>query len=316
MPLSGSPQMNHFDWDAWERFCSLIDEGAGAVDSPSDAAVKSARGDRRFLLGLVDHHRINNVPFLVERCHLMGKEVIEIGAGTGGLSVAMALDVGCHVTAVEPNKLNCEAGMWRTRAYRLEDRIDFHHVADTGELSFADARFDAAVLSSVLQYVPSRAARRRLLHEAWRVVRPGGLLAICGSGNGLLPGGPHSTSWWSNLLPERAARHGHKRGVTFFELHDLLSPLGARPLRPAHRQDTELMRWRARVGVRGHTLGRRFLYKVVFSAFAAGERLLCPLAKAPIEAFAPFPSLAFIKPLSLADRIEQSPPLNVLGLMA
>ena len=65
--------------------------------------------------------------------------MLEFGAGTGGLSVAMVLGGVKRVCAVEPIAINCEAGKWRTRAYGLEGAIKYHHLPDTRDSRSATA---------------------------------------------------------------------------------------------------------------------------------------------------------------------------------
>jgi hypothetical protein len=122
------------------------------------------------------------------------------------------------------------------------------------------------------------------------VLAPGGLLVVCNSGNGLIPGGPHSTRWWSNLAPERAARRGHpKRGVTWWELRTALAPLGAEHA-PG---EGALERWRARVSGPG---GRPpWTRRALLAGYGLLEAAVCRRAGVPVEALLPYPELAFRK---------------------
>ncbi|MCC6554140.1 MAG: class I SAM-dependent methyltransferase [Polyangiaceae bacterium] len=284
------------DPSAWERFCLLVREGAGACDdaAPGGDGRRTVTAESRdYVVHLVEHHHDNIVPFLAERCGLSGRSVLEVGAGTAGLSVALIQAGVASVTGVEPNRVNHEAGEWRVRAHRMEDRISLHHVPDTARLPFPDGHFDASVCCSVLQYVPGAPERRRLLVEMERVVRPGGLVIVCGSGNGLFPGGPHSSRWWSNLAPQRAARRGHRRGITYWEIARALAPLGASPFQP--EGDGALARWRARVERRGLSGPRLAAHRALVAALSVCEATVCRAARVPIEAFMPFPAVAFRK---------------------
>jgi hypothetical protein len=143
------------------------------------------------------------------------------------------------------------------------------------------------VCSSVLQYVPSPARREALLAEMMRVLAPDGLLVVCNSGNGLYPFGPHVTRWWSSLAPERAARRGHKRGVTWWELSRVVARHGGRPV----RTEGAVSRWRARLAGAGPAWPRRAL----LSACALLDRTVCRPAGVPVEALLPYPGLVFRK---------------------
>ncbi len=108
-------------------------------------------------------------------------EVLEIGPGRGLVTRRLAA-YGARVTAVEidPALAARLAGEWsagagsagggRSRAARLV-------VADGTALPFQDASFDAVVCTTMLHHVPTAALQDRLLQEARRVLKPGGVLA-------------------------------------------------------------------------------------------------------------------------------------------
>jgi len=292
------PEPGALEARAWQQFCDLVRQGAGVSDMASadgSGSLGATPADYAYLTGLVDHHRKNIIPFLVERCGIAGRSVLDVGSGTGGLSIAMIEAGAAAVTGVEPNLLNFEASHWRKRAHRMDDRVRFLHVPDTSSLPFPDDTFDACVCNSVLHYVPGRRLRRRLLAEMHRVVKPGGLVIISGSGNGLIPGGPHSSRWWVNLAPDRAGRLGHSQGITYWEIQRAFASLGASLVPPTGPDDRALARWRRRVGARGSAAPRRGAYQLAFAAYSLCEATLCRWIDAPIEAFMPYLELAFRK---------------------
>jgi ubiquinone/menaquinone biosynthesis C-methylase UbiE len=279
---------------AWDQFHRLLAEGGGVCDRPhrSNGSCKPSSDFIQLELERVGHHHRNQIPFLIDHCKLSGTSVLEFGAGTGGLAVAMAQAGVASVYAVEPVELNCESGRCRVRAYGLEHRVHFQHVADTRKIPLPDETFDAIVCSSVLQYVPSRLDRHVLLTEMARLIRRGGLLIICGSGNGAFPGMPHSTRWWSNLLPERAARCDHDRGVNYWELQKTLRPLG---FSVVSQGDSSIKRWRSRSIGHRRTARARIAVSSLAITLKAIATVLRPITGAPTEAFLPFPELAFRK---------------------
>jgi ubiquinone/menaquinone biosynthesis C-methylase UbiE len=94
--------------------------------------------------------------------------VLDVGAGTGWWSRILA-QRGFSVTALEPS-----AAMRRVGTARNAEPIEW--VAGTAELvPFPDAAFDIVLLMTVLEFL---AQPQRALAEAWRVVRPGGLLVV------------------------------------------------------------------------------------------------------------------------------------------
>lgn len=106
-----------------------------------------------------------------------GVRLLDIGTGTGTLAIAAAE----RWTAAQITGVDGSTGMLaaarreaRRRLGRPGERLDFvAGLAD--QMPFADASFDVAVSSFVLQLVPHRP---RALGEALRVLRPGGVLAF------------------------------------------------------------------------------------------------------------------------------------------
>jgi SAM-dependent methyltransferase len=103
--------------------------------------------------------------------------LIDIGTGTGTLARAAlrrwpaAEVVGIDVSSGMTTAAEAEAD----RLLAPQERQRFStRVAPADSLPFADASFDAAISSFVLQLVPNRF---RAVREARRVLRPGGVLA-------------------------------------------------------------------------------------------------------------------------------------------
>ena len=102
-----------------------------------------------------------------------GAEVLDIGAGTGGITRRVAAQAShCRVLGVEPSPELVEAA--RERATDI-DNLAFE-VGDTYALGFNDTHFDAVIFHTVLCHVTEP---ERALAEAFRVLRPGGQLVVC-----------------------------------------------------------------------------------------------------------------------------------------
>lgn len=95
--------------------------------------------------------------------------VLDVGCGNGWLARAL----------VRRGVAVCSTDLGRTNPQRaLAETPDERHVAvvASGErLPFADATFDCAVASEVIEHLPEP---ERTLEEMWRVVRPGGRVVI------------------------------------------------------------------------------------------------------------------------------------------
>jgi sarcosine/dimethylglycine N-methyltransferase len=100
--------------------------------------------------------------------------VLDLGGGLGATARWLAGRLGCTAAVTTPDADAAAAGRVLTRRAALQARV--HHVcARTGALPFADARFTHVWLVETLPQVGNAPAA---LAEAWRVVRPGGYLAM------------------------------------------------------------------------------------------------------------------------------------------
>jgi len=94
--------------------------------------------------------------------------VLDIGGGPGAYAVWLA-GLGYEVSLLDPIELHVrqarEAGVERAA------------LGDARALPFGDASADAVLLLGPLYHLPDAGDRRRALVEAWRVLRPGGVLA-------------------------------------------------------------------------------------------------------------------------------------------
>jgi ubiquinone/menaquinone biosynthesis C-methylase UbiE len=138
--------------------------------------------------------------------------IVDVGAGTGWWSRVLA-GRGWRVTAVEPSEAMAGIGRDRCRGLAVE-WIE----ASAARLPLADATHDGALLFTVLEFVTDPGAA---LREAWRVVRPGGLVLVAH----LEPRSP-----WAEMY-RAAAEQGRQpwTAARFFAGHDLEHWLGSPP---------------------------------------------------------------------------------------
>lgn len=110
------------------------------------------------------------LPWALEGLEI-GDHVLELGPGPG-LTTDLLRRRTTHLTAVESDP---------RLASSLQERLEGTNVevvrADATAMPFPDGSFSAVLSFTMLHHVPSAPLQDRLLAEAWRVLRPGGVFA-------------------------------------------------------------------------------------------------------------------------------------------
>ena len=97
--------------------------------------------------------------------------VLEVGSGSGGPAVYLAVKRGCRVTGVDINEHGIRNAIELAADRGVADRVDFR-VTDAGAaLPFSTAGFDAIVSNDAMCHIQQRLA---VLREWHRVLRPEG----------------------------------------------------------------------------------------------------------------------------------------------
>jgi arsenite methyltransferase len=122
---------------------------------------------------------------VLDALHLRGDErVLDMGCGRGAVLTAVARRLAAgHVTGIDLWSTHDQSGNARGVTLRnaslegLGDRIDIE-TGDMRALPFPDAAFDVVVSSLAIHNIRSNTDRAKAVTEAWRVLKPGGRLAI------------------------------------------------------------------------------------------------------------------------------------------
>lgn len=123
------------------------------------------------------YEKISNT--LIQKIDCNGKEVVDVGCGTGILSF-IALEKGASkMSCVDISKLMLEKCREKsiTEGY-TDDLISFHE-GDAERLPFNDATYDVVLLNMVLGMVPNQ---QETITELTRILRPGGTIALSAHG--------------------------------------------------------------------------------------------------------------------------------------
>ena len=102
------------------------------------------------------------------------KRVLDVGSGVGGTSRCLAREFGCHVTGIDLTDEYCRAAAMLSARIGLAELVDYRQ-GDATNLPFADHSFDIVWTEHVAMNI---ADKPRLYREMYRVLKPGGTLAI------------------------------------------------------------------------------------------------------------------------------------------
>ncbi len=132
-----------------------------------------AEVERRFLAASWFAQAPGAAPYsgLIPFDELVGKDVLEIGCGTG-VHARLLAQAGARVTAVDLTPTAVELTRKRLELHRLEADV---READAQRLPFADASFDFVWSWGVVHHSEDTG---RVIAEIARVLRPGGRLAL------------------------------------------------------------------------------------------------------------------------------------------
>lgn len=129
-------------------------------------------------IGALDEFHVRGREATTEIAALAGikssDRVLDVGCGIGGPSRHLAAEYGCHVTGIDLTEEYCQAAAMLAELTGMEDKVAYQH-GDALDLPFEDSAFDVVWTQHVSMNISDRP---KLYSEMYRVLKPGGRLAI------------------------------------------------------------------------------------------------------------------------------------------
>lgn len=167
--------------------------------------------------------------------------LLDIGCGIGGPARWIAAKYGCSVTGVDLTEEFCKAARELVALTGLVDRVRILHGSALA-LPEPDNSFDRAYSQAALMNISDK---RSAFREAFRVIRPGGTLALFLAGAGAA-GEPYYPLPWAATTaisfldtPDRVERDLRAEGFEIVYVRDIAPTLAVEAADTARRIETE-----------------------------------------------------------------------------
>lgn len=100
--------------------------------------------------------------------------VLDVGSGLGGPSRVLAIEYGCQVAGIDLSEGYCRTANMLARRLGLDSMVSYQP-GNALDMPFADSNFDLLWTQHMAMNISDKA---KLYTEMWRVLKPGGRLAI------------------------------------------------------------------------------------------------------------------------------------------
>ncbi len=136
------------------------------------------------------------VGLIVQGLGLEGKEILDIGSGLGGPSICLVSQHSAgRVVGIDLEPLNVERANNYAAKAGVSDGLTFQTV-DGGSLPFEDESFDIVFSKDAITEAPNK---EDIFLESYRVLRPGGWVAMSDWFRGSAPFTPEMKEWMKQV---------------------------------------------------------------------------------------------------------------------
>jgi ubiquinone/menaquinone biosynthesis C-methylase UbiE len=129
-------------------------------------------------LSPIDEFHIGGRKVTLELARKLGLDetmlILDVGSGLGGASRCLAGEFGCQVTGIDLSEEYCRVASMLAQRLGLDSRVSYQH-GNALDMPFADGQFDVLWTQHAAMNISDKA---RLYNEMWRVLKPGGILAV------------------------------------------------------------------------------------------------------------------------------------------
>jgi len=194
-------------------------------------------------LSMLDHFHGRGVAATDELVAVLqprpGERILDIGSGIGGPARWIAAKSGAFVTGVDLTPEFCAAAEALNRATGLADRVTIRNGSALA-LPVPDNSFDRAYSQNVIMNI---ADKRGFYREAYRVLRPGGVLALSnlcrGAGGNVVYPVPWAETAATSFLASAAEMEADLRAAGFAIVSFRDTSDEVRPAQRRHRERLE-----------------------------------------------------------------------------
>ena len=171
--------------------------------------------------GRLNKFRSTHIPFLIELVGLKGKEILEIGCGTGSSTLALS-EQGASVTGIDIDTSALDVARQRLKLFGIESNFQCLNAQDIKK-HYSNKKWDIIIFYASLEHMTPK-ERKQSLSAASEILNPDGYLCIFGSPNRLWPYDLHTSQlsfymWLQDELAVDYARFSDR--TEFSKIHKM-----------------------------------------------------------------------------------------------